>query len=93
MGFSTHGVKVSEVPLKAEFIFTAAKIIWDTVYATLATPAVCPSKLHQPMTQDQIAACSGETTFLVTKYIPPAVGYADTSSATGKVSGCNGDNF
>jgi hypothetical protein len=28
------------------------------------------------------AACSGGTTFFVTKYIPPAVGYAETSSAT-----------
>lgn len=38
------------------------------------------------MIQDHIAACSGGTTFLVTKYIPPAVGYAETSSATAIVT-------
>jgi len=52
------------------------------VYATLATPAVCPRKLHHPITHAHSATCSGGTTCLVTKYIPPAVGYADTSSAT-----------
>ena len=56
------------------------------MYATLATPAVCPKRLHHPIIQDQIAACSGGTTFLVTKYIPPAVGYAETSSATFVIS-------
>ncbi len=55
-------------------MLTAARIIWATVYATLATPAVWPRRLHHPMTQDQMAACSGGTTFLVTKYMPPAVG-------------------
>lgn len=29
-----------------------------------------------------MATCSSGTTCLVTKYMPPAVGYADTSSAT-----------
>jgi hypothetical protein len=63
-------------------MLAVARIIWETVYATLATPAVWPRRLHHPIIQDQIAACSGGTTFFVTKYIPPAVGYAETSSAT-----------
>lgn len=63
-------------------MLTAARICWATVYATLATPAVWPRKLHHPITHDQSAECFGGTTFLVTKYIPPAVGYAETSSAT-----------
>jgi len=68
--------------LKLEFILAAASIIWLKVYDTLATPAVWPSKLHQPMIQDQIATCFDGTTYFVTKYIPPAVGYADTNSET-----------
>ena len=59
-----------------------ARSIWATVYATLDTPAVCPRKLHHPIIHAHLATCSGGTTCFVTKYMPPAVGYADTSSAT-----------
>ena len=37
------------------------------------------------MIQAHMATCSGGTTCLVTKYIPPAVGYAETSSETGEL--------
>lgn len=53
------------------------------VYATLDAPAVCPMKLHHPTIHDHIGTCSSGTTCFVTKYIPPAVGYADTNSETG----------
>lgn len=72
--------------MKLEFILAQASIICDTVYATLETPAVCPKKLHHPTTQAQMATCSGGTTCFVTKYMPPAVGYADTNSATADIS-------
>lgn len=52
------------------------------VYASEATPVACPRKLHQPMIHAQIATCWSGTTCFVTKYIPPAVGYAETNSAT-----------
>lgn len=76
---STYGEK-SDDPVW--FITAAANIICAMVYARLATPAACPRKLHQPMTQAQMATCSGGTTCFVTKYMPPAVGYAETNSAT-----------
>ena len=59
-----------------------ARSIWLTVYATLDTPAVCPRRLHQPWIQEKMGTRSSGTTCLVTKYMPPAVGYAETSSAT-----------
>ena len=67
-------------------MLAAASIIWETVKATLVTPAVCPRKLHHPTIHAQKATCFGGTTCLVTKYIPPAVGYADTNSATAHFS-------
>ena len=63
-------------------MLAAASIICATEYATLATPAVWPKKLHHPTIHAHIATCSGGTTCFVTKYMPPAVGYADTSSDT-----------
>jgi hypothetical protein len=42
--------------------------------------------LLQPMIHEAIGTCFSGTTYLVTKYIPPAVGYADTSSATSRSS-------
>jgi hypothetical protein len=55
-------------------MLAAAKIIWPIVYASEATPVAWPRKLHHPIIQAQIATCSGGTTCLVTKYMPPAVG-------------------
>lgn len=68
--------------IRSEFILTQASSIWLTVYATLDTPAVWPRRLHHPWIHEKIGTWSAGTTCLVTKYIPPAVGYADTSSAT-----------
>lgn len=34
------------------------------------------------MIHEAIGTCFSGTTYLVTKYMPPAVGYAETSSAT-----------
>lgn len=71
----TYGVKAEEPSSRVgEYMTAAAKIIWEIVYAKLATPAAWPRKLHQPTTHAQMATCSGGTTCLVTKYIPPAVG-------------------
>ncbi len=67
-------------------MLAAANIICETENATLVTPAVCPKKLHHPTIQAQKATCSGGTTCFVTKYMPPAVGYADTNSATVRFS-------
>lgn len=39
-------------------------------------------RYNTPTTHAQMATFSGGTTCFVTKYMPPAVGYADTSSLT-----------
>jgi hypothetical protein len=83
---NTHGENAYDFPSKLEFMLAAAKIICEIVYARLAAPAVCPRKLHHPIIHDHIGTCFSGTTCLVTKYIPPAVGYADTSSDTSQAS-------
>ena len=80
----TYGENAYPPSSYLEFILAAAKIICPIVYASEATPVACPKKLHHPMIQAQIATCSGGTTCFVTKYMPPAVGYAETSSATAR---------
>lgn len=47
-----------------------------------ATPHACPRKLHQPMIHVHMGKCFCGTILAGTKYMPPAVGYAETSSAT-----------
>lgn len=51
----TCGEYVYFPSFKLEFMLAHANIIWLTVYATLDTPAVCPSRLHQPWIQEKIA--------------------------------------
>jgi len=62
---ASYGSK-AETPSSSVCITTVAKIIWEMVYARLATPAAWPRKLHHPMIQDQAATCSGGTTCFVT---------------------------
>lgn len=78
----THGMKDVSPSSPRVHMQTPASIICDTLYATLVTPAVCPRKLHHPMIHAHSGTFSSGTTCALTKYIPPAVGYAETSSAT-----------
>jgi hypothetical protein len=78
----TYGEKEYLSPSNWECMLAVASNIWLMLYANELTPAACPRKLHQPTIHDQMGTCRSGTTCLVTKYIPPAVGYADTSSET-----------
>lgn len=67
---------------KSRPIETAASNICADPYSEEATPAICPSKLIQPVSQLIDGTQRGGARRETVKYRPPLVGYAETNSAT-----------